>query len=71
MLTRSVTASFTQNGNTAIYSGVTGAFVFIPATGPSDASFAYNPSQNPGKLTLIQASPVNFTLGGTVYISYT
>jgi hypothetical protein len=71
MLTRSVTASFTQNGNTAIYSGVTGAFVFIPATGPSDASFAYNPSQDPGKLTLIQASPVNFTLGGTVYISYT
>jgi hypothetical protein len=71
MLTRSVTASFTQNGNTAIYSGVTGAFVFIPATGSSDASFAYNPSQNPGKLTLIQASPVNFTLGGTVYISYT
>jgi hypothetical protein len=71
MLTRSVTASFTQNGNTAIYSGVTGAFTFIPGATGVSGSFAYNPQANPGKLTLTQASPVNFTLGGTVYISYT
>jgi hypothetical protein len=71
MLTRSVTAAFTQNGNTAIYSGVTGAFTFIPGATGVSGSFAYNPQVNPGKLTLTQASPVNFTLGGTVYISYT
>ena len=69
MIGNAVTASFTQNGNTAIYSGSTGAFTFIPATGSQAASFAYNP--NPGTLTLTQASPVNFTLGETVYISYT
>jgi hypothetical protein len=71
MLTRSVTASFTQNGNTAIYSGVTGAFTFIPGATGVSGSFAYNPQANPGQLTLTQASPVNFTLGETVYISYT
>jgi hypothetical protein len=72
MIGNAVTASFTQNGNTAIYSGSTGAFTFIPATGPQSASFAYNPNgPNPGTLTLTQASPVNFTLGETVYISYT
>jgi hypothetical protein len=71
MTENAVTAAFTQNGNTAIYSGATGAFTFIPATGAFSASFAYNPGQNPGQLTLTQASPVNFTLGGTVYISYT
>ena len=71
MTENAVTATFTQNGNTAIYSGATGAFTFIPATSGFDASFAYNPGQNPGQLTLTQASPVNFTLGGTVYISYT
>ena len=72
MIGNAVTASFTQNGNTAIYSGSTGAFTFIPATGSQAASFAYNPnSPNPGTLTLTQASPVNFTLGETVYISYT
>ena len=71
MIGNAVTASFTQNGNTSIYSGSTGAFIFIPATGSQAASFAYNPQLNPGQLTRTQASPVNFTLGETVYISYT
>lgn len=72
MIGNPVVASFTQNGNTAIYSaGPSGAFTFIPATGAFDASFAYNPQSSPGQLTLTQASPSNFVLGETVYISFT
>ena len=61
------TISFTQNGNTAIYSASSTAIILDGA----QLAFNYNPQTRPGQLTLTQASPVNFTLGETVYISYT
>jgi hypothetical protein len=63
----SVTAYFTQNGDTAIYSGSSTAFTFD--TGGSN-SFNYNPNERPGQLVLIQSSTTNFVTGQTVYISY-
>jgi hypothetical protein len=65
MIGNAVTVSFTQNGNTAVYSGSTGAFTI------EAQSFNYNPQSRPNQLTLIQSSPVDFTLGNIVYVSYT
>lgn len=63
------TISFTQNGNTAIYSATSTAIII---DGPSgQQAFNYNPQSRPGQLTLTQASPSNFVLGQTVYISFT
>lgn len=64
----SVTAYFTQNGDTAIYSGSTTAFTFDGP--PGQQSFNYNPNIVPGQLALIQSATTNFVTGQTVYISY-
>jgi len=64
----SVTAYFTQNGDTAIYSGSSTAFTFEGPTGQQ--SFNYDPNARPGQLTLIQSASTNFVTGQTVNISY-
>jgi hypothetical protein len=63
----SVTAYFTQNGDTAIYSGSPTAFIFDIAAG---GGFNYNPGARPNQLVLIQSASTNFVTGQTVYISY-
>jgi FKBP-type peptidyl-prolyl cis-trans isomerase FkpA len=62
----SVTAYFTQNLDTAIYSGSSTAFTFEGSPG----TFNYNPNTRPGQLTLIQSASTDFVTGQTVYISY-
>ena len=64
----SVTAYFTQNGDTSIYSGSTTAFGFEGP--PGQESFNYNPNIRPNQLVLIQSASTNFITGQTVYISY-
>jgi hypothetical protein len=63
----SVTAYFTQNSNTVIYSGSPTAFIFDIAAG---GGFNYNPGNVPNQLVLIQSASTNFVTGQTVYISY-
>ena len=65
----SVMAYFTQNGNTAIYSGSSTAFTYDGA--PGFIAFNYNPGARPGELTLVQSASTNFVTGDTVFISYT
>ena len=69
LIGNSATISFTQNGNTAIYSASNTAIVLDGP--PGQQAFNYNPQSRPGQLTLTQASPSNFVLGETVYISFT
>jgi hypothetical protein len=64
----SVTAYFTQNGDTSTYSGSTSAFTLEGP--PGQLSFNYNPGTRPGQLVLIQSASTNFVTGQTVYISY-
>jgi hypothetical protein len=64
----SVTAYFTQNGDTAIYSGSSTAFTFEGP--PGQQAFNYNPGASPSQLVLIQSASTNFVTGQTVYISY-
>ena len=64
----SVTAYFTQNGDTAIYSGSSTAFTFEGP--PGQQAFNYNPQIRPGQLVLTQSASTNFVTGQTVYISY-
>jgi hypothetical protein len=64
----SVTAYFTQNGDTAIYSGSTTAFTIEGPLGQE--SFNYNPQARPGQLMLIQSASSDFVTGQTVNISY-
>jgi hypothetical protein len=64
----SVTAYFTQNGDTAIYSGSPTAFTYEGP--PGQESFNYNPQARPNELVLIQSASTNFVTGQTVYISY-
>jgi hypothetical protein len=64
----SVMAYFTQNGDTAIYSGSPTAFVYQGTHG--SVGFNYNPNPRPGQLTLIQSASTNFVTGQTVFISY-
>jgi hypothetical protein len=64
----SVTAYFTQNGDTAIYSGSPTAFTVEGP--PGQESFNYNPGSVPNQLVLIQSASTNFVTGQTVYISY-
>lgn len=64
----SVTAYFTQSGNTAIYSGSSTAFVYDGS--PGSQAFNYNPNVRAGQLVLIQSASTNFVTGQTVYISY-
>jgi len=61
----SVMAYFTQNNNTAIYSGSPTSFIF------QGNGFDFNPDIRPGQLTLIQSASTNFVTGQTVFISYT
>jgi hypothetical protein len=63
----SVTAYFTQNGNTSIYSGSPTAFMYDPSSG---GNINFNPNPRPGQLTLIQSASTNFVTGQTVFISY-
>jgi hypothetical protein len=63
----SVTAYFTQNSNTVIYSGSPTAFIFDIAAG---GGFNYNPNIRPSQLVLTQSATTNFVTGQTVYISY-
>jgi len=63
----SVTVYFTQNGDTAIYSGSPTAFIYDTSGGNS---FNYNPQTRPNQLVLIQSATTNFVTGQTVYISY-
>jgi len=69
LIGNSATISFTQNGNTAIYSATNTAIVFDGLTGGQ--AYNYNPNARPNQLTLTQASPSNFVVGQTVYISFT
>jgi hypothetical protein len=64
----SVTAYFTQNGDTAIYSGSSTAFTFEGP--PGQQAFNYNPGTRPSQLVLIQSASTDFVTGQTVYISY-
>jgi hypothetical protein len=64
----SVTAYFTQNGDTAIYSGSSTAFTFEGP--PGQQAFNYNPQVRPGQLILVQSASTNFVTGQTVNISY-
>jgi hypothetical protein len=64
----SVTAYFTQNGDTAIYSGSSTAFTFEGP--PGQQAFNYNPGASPSQLVLIQSASTDFVTGQTVYISY-
>jgi hypothetical protein len=64
----SVMTYFTQNGNTAIYSGSPTAFVYEGT--PGFVGFNYNPNPRPGQLVLIQSASTNFVTGQTVFISY-
>lgn len=63
------TVIFAQNGNTAIYSATSTAIIVDGP--PGQQAFNYNPQNRPGQFTLTQASPSNFVLGETVYISFT
>jgi len=69
LIGNSATISFTQNGNTAIYSATNTAIVLDGP--PGQQAYNYNPQSRPGQLTLTQASSSNFVLGETVYISFT
>jgi len=64
----SVTAYFTQNGDTAIYSGSSTAFTYEGP--PGQQAFNYNPGARPSQLVLIQSASTDFVTGQTVYISY-
>ena len=64
----SVMVYFTQNGNTAVYSGSSTSFTYDGA--PGFIAFNYNPGARPGELTLIQSASTNFVTGQTVFISY-
>ena len=69
LIGNSATISFTQNGNTAIYSATNTAILFDGP--PGLEAYNYNPQSRPGQFTLTQASPSNFVVGQTVYISFT
>jgi hypothetical protein len=60
----SVMAYFTQNNNTAIYSGSPTAFIF------QGNGFDFNPDIRAGQLILIQSASTNFVTGQTVFITY-
>ena len=64
----SVMAYFTQNNNTAIYSGSPTAFVFNAV---GNANFNYDTNARPNQLVLIQSASTEFVTGQSVNISYT
>jgi hypothetical protein len=68
MTGNSVTITFNQNGNIAIYSGSPTSITFDTAV---NLSFDYNPSIRPNQLILVQSASTNFITGQTVYIGYT
>ena len=63
----SITISFTQLGQTVIYSGMSGSFGTLLA--PGGTQFYHD--SNFSALTLIQSASTNFVTGQTVYIGYT
>jgi hypothetical protein len=62
LIGQSITLSFTQNGNTAIYT--TNGLVLM------GDHFNYSPNNPNFNITLVQASPVDFIAGQLVTISY-
>lgn len=64
----SVTVYFTQNGDTAIYSGSPTAFAYELFSGTYN--FNYNPNIRPNQFILIQSASTNFVTGQTVNISF-
>ena len=71
---QNVTITFTQNGNTAIYSGDTDSFKNWSQSGNTGFVFGTGigvpPSGTPsGSATLLQASPTDYTFGLPVYVS--
>lgn len=62
LIGQSITLSFTQNGNTAIYT--TNGLV------SNGDHFNYSPNNPNFNITLVQASPVDFVAGQLVTISY-
>lgn len=71
---QNVTVTFTQTGNTAIYSGDTDSFKFWDAAGDSGFVFGTGigvpPNPIPsGNATLIQSATTEYTIGLPVYVS--
>lgn len=62
LIGQNITLSFTQNGNTAIYT--TNGLVLM------GDHFNYSPNNPNFSMTLVQASPANFVAGQLVTISY-
>jgi hypothetical protein len=60
--------SFYQNGQTAIYSGTSGAIEYETPAG--NGNFNYNPNARPGLLTLVQSASTNFSTSQPVYINW-
>jgi hypothetical protein len=61
--------SFYQNGQTAIYSGLTDTIQYDDQPSLTD-SFFYSPNQRPGQLTLVQSASTNFSTSLPVYINW-
>jgi hypothetical protein len=71
---QNITITFNQGGNVAIYSGDTNSLKYYNETGATGFVFGTGiglpPSPSPsGVATLIQSSPVNYTIGLPVYVS--
>ena len=72
---QSVTITFSQTGNTAIYSGDTNSFKYWESS-PTDNGFVFGtgigapPTNIPsGTAVLIQSATTNYTIGLPVYVS--
>lgn len=61
--------SFYQNGQTAIYSGNSGAIVYSKP-GALTANFNYDATARPNQLTLVQSASTNFNTSLPVYIKW-
>ena len=73
-LGQNVTITLSQNGNTAVYTGNTGAFKQWTSAGATGYVFGTGvgvpPSGTPsGTATLVQSSPSQFSFGSPVYVT--
>lgn len=73
-LGQNVTITLSQDGNSAVYTGNTGAFKEWTSAGTTGYVFGTNigvpPSGTPsGTATLVQASPSQFSFGSPVYVT--